>query len=220
MEIDARSENLLRLSGPLNSLTVARHSGPGLRLIFWVQGCSLRCTRKCLNPHLLDQDGGYIVTDDDLARSLLRLAHDFKEVEGVTVLGGEPFDQAAALARSLAPVRLTGLSIMLYTGHTLESLRRSSVPGVARLLELCDVLVDGPFLEEQYEPSLVWRGSLNQRILLLSDRYTDEEIERALAQQRRAASISIGVRGEISVSGAQNPQGAQVLRRLTRPSVL
>lgn len=218
METDSRAETLIRLSAPLNSLTVARHSGPGLRLIFWVQGCSLLCTRKCLNPHLLKQEGGCLVTADELARSLKRLANDFAEVEGVTVLGGEPFDQAAALARALAPVRLGGLSIMIYTGHTLEDLRRSDAPGVGSLLALCDILVDGPFLEEQYEQSLVWRGSLNQRILLLSDRYSEEEIERALARQRRAVSISIGARGDISVSGAQSPEAARSLRRLTRHS--
>ena len=218
MSDDSRDNNLIRLSAPLDSLTVARHSGPGLRLIFWVQGCSLLCTKHCLNPHLLKQEAGYLVTPDKLGRALKGLAGDFKEVEGVTVLGGEPFDQAWALARALAPVRLSGLSVMLYTGHTLESLRRMSRPGVSRLLELCDILVDGPFLEEQYEESLVWRGSLNQRILLLSERYTQGDIEKAMARQRRAVSVSIGVRGEISVSGAQSSEAARELRRLTRAS--
>jgi anaerobic ribonucleoside-triphosphate reductase activating protein len=218
MEMDARKETLLRLSTPPDGMTVARHSGPGLRLIFWVQGCSLLCTRNCLNPHLLKRDGGYLITASDLERTLRRLASDFVEVEGLTVLGGEPFDQAGALAQALAPVRADGLSVMVYTGHTLEALRQSDASGVRQLLELCDILVDGSFVDELYDESLVWRGSLNQRVLLLSNRYTPEDIERALAFQQRAVSISRNIRGDLSVSGAQKPEDARRLRRLTRPA--
>jgi anaerobic ribonucleoside-triphosphate reductase activating protein len=218
MGTDEREEIQLRLSAPASAVTVARHSGPGLRLVFWVQGCSLLCTRNCLNPHLLRREGGHLVAASDLTRSLRRLAHDFAEVEGVTVLGGEPFDQAEALARALAPVHEAGLSLMLYTGHTLDELRGSPAPAVGRLLDLCDILVDGPFVDDLYDESLIWRGSRNQRILLLSDRYRPEDIERALSRQRRAVSISLGARGVVSVSGAQKPEDARQLRRLTRPA--
>lgn len=218
VETDEREEMQLRLSAPAGAVTVARHSGPGLRLIFWVQGCSLLCTRNCLNPHLLRRGGGHLVAAPDLTRALRRLAHDFAEVEGVTVLGGEPFDQAAALALALAPVREAGLSLMLYTGHTLEELRGGGSPAAARLLGLCDILVDGPFVDDLHDESLIWRGSRNQRILLLSERYRPEDIERALGAQRRAVSISLGARGAVSVSGAQKPEDARRLRRLTRPA--
>jgi anaerobic ribonucleoside-triphosphate reductase activating protein len=208
----------IKLSAPPERVTIARHSGPGLRLIVWVQGCSLLCTRHCLNPQLLKQDGGYRVQASRLIQSLLRGSQDYSEVEGVTVLGGEPFDQVEALAYTFAPLRRAGLSIMIYTGHTLEDLRAKNDDAVNRLLSLCDILIDGPFVDELHNESLIWRGSSNQRILLLSQRYTDDDIERALSRQKRAAAISVGPRGDVMVSGAQNLQTARRLRQLTVPA--
>lgn len=218
MNANAATAARLRLSGPLDSLTVARHSGPGLRVIFWVQGCSLRCTRNCLNPHLLREQGGWLVAPSELAETVLTKARDYAEVEGVTVLGGEPFDQAGALAQTLAPVSTAGLSVMVYTGHAFEALRSraESDDGVARLLALCDLLVDGPFVDELFDGSLVWRGSTNQRLLSLSGRYSESDLERALALQRRAVSLLRAPGGAFAVSGAQSPESAGSLRRLAR----
>jgi anaerobic ribonucleoside-triphosphate reductase activating protein len=214
---ESPQNQLIRLSAPPERLTIARHSGPGLRLIFWVQGCRLRCTKNCLNPHLLSEHGGYLTLAAVLTDRLLKYARDYREVEGITVLGGEPFDQAEALADALSPLRETGLSVMLYTGHTLASLRASAKPDIARLLALCDILVDGPFIDELYDETLVWRGSLNQRVILMSQRYIQEDIERAIALQGRALSVSIGRRGDVAVSGAQNLHTARQLTQIARP---
>lgn len=218
MKADASGRERVRLSGPLDSLTVARHSGPGLRVIFWVQGCRLRCTRNCLNPHLLRDEGGVLVAAGELAGALMTRAHDYREIEGVTVLGGEPFDQAASLALALAPVRAAGLSVMVYTGHTLEALSERAVreEGVAALLALCDILVDGPFVDRLYDESLIWRGSTNQRLLLLSGRYGERDIERALRLQGRAVSLMRAPDGAVAVSGPQDPSQARGLRLLAQ----
>jgi anaerobic ribonucleoside-triphosphate reductase activating protein len=210
--IESESELLLHLAEPVDRLAIGRHSGPGLRLIFWVQGCSLLCTRKCLNPHLLKQ-GGYAVKPSQLTEILLRFSRDYSEIEGITVLGGEPFDQASALAEALDPAASEGLSIMIYTGHTLESLRDSPDRANAQLLAMCDILVDGPFIDELYDESLIWRGSQNQRVLLLSDYYSEKDIEMAISNQKRALVLSISTRGDWAVSGAQS---RQIARRLTR----
>lgn len=206
---------MIELASPPERVTIARHSGPGLRLILWVQGCSLLCTQRCLNPHLL-KPGGYRAPASRLTRVILSYAEEFNELEGVTVLGGEPFDQAGPLALALAPVSARGLSILVYTGHVLEDLQAGNDDGVNRLLAICDILIDGPFVDALYDEGLIWRGSSNQRILLLSGRYDDGDIERALAAQKRAAAISVGERGDVAVSGAQNPATAQQLRRLTK----
>ena len=216
--METASDPIIRLSAPPERLTVGHHNGPGLRLIFWVQGCSLLCTRNCLNPHLLKRDGGYAAPASSLTEVLLRLARDYSEAEGVTVLGGEPFDQAEALAIALAPVRAAGLSIMAYSGHTLESLRAAGGDAVNRLLGLCDLLVDGPFIDELYDESLIWRGSSNQRILRLSDRYSAEDVKQALMSQKRALSFSAGSRNDIAISGAQSVNAARRLMALTRPA--
>jgi anaerobic ribonucleoside-triphosphate reductase activating protein len=206
-------EAALRLAARPERLSVVHHSGPGLRLVLWVQGCSLRCTRRCINPALLDPAGGFQVAAAELARALLAKAGDYPDAEGVTVLGGEPFDQAAGLAAALAPVRAAGLSTMVYSGHRLEDLERSADPGVGRLLALCDLLVDGPFVDALYDPRLVWRGSSNQRLLRLTGRYTEADLAAAMARQGRSLWVSQAPAGDVQVSGAQSPAVAGTLRR-------
>ncbi len=214
-------ERWLRLASPPERMSIGHHNGPGLRISLWVQGCSLRCTSRCLNQHLIPDKGGHLMPASRLTASLRRLAADYRQVEGITVLGGEPFDQAAALAAALAPVRAQGLSIMVYTGHLWEDLRASHDSGARALLALCDILVDGPFLAEQHDDSLVWRGSRNQRILRLSDRYGAADVEHGLERQRRAFYLARSP-GDMVVAGAQNPTTARDLRRAatTLPSLV
>jgi anaerobic ribonucleoside-triphosphate reductase activating protein len=121
----------------------------------------------------------------------------------VTVLGGEPFEQADAVADLLERLRRDGLSTMVYSGHTWESLKRSPQPGIARLLATVDLLVDGPFLPEFYEETLAWRGSSNQRLLCLTDRYEERTLAEAYSRQKKGFSIQIG-NGSISLSGLQS----------------
>jgi anaerobic ribonucleoside-triphosphate reductase activating protein len=161
----------------------------------------------------LSTTGGHLVTAEELTRALLRKAADYREAEGVTVLGGEPFEQAAALAVALAPVRAAGLSVMCYSGHLLEGLQASSDPGPHALLALCDLLVDGPFREELYDPALLWRGSRNQRILRLSDRYSEADLEAAMARQGRSLWISHSPQGDVVASGAQSREIVSRQRR-------
>lgn len=208
---------VLRLGAPVSGIVVAHHNGPGLRAIVWVQGCSLLCTKRCLNPHLLSAAGGYETTAAELFGRLLDLQHDYDELEGVTVLGGEPFDQAAALARVLNEVRLRGLSTMVYTGHVFEKLATSTDSGIAALLAATDVLVDGPFSDHLHDGTLIWRGSSNQRLLTLTDRYTRDDLDAAMARQRRAMYVSASPHTATVVAGPQTPEAARRLRRLAIP---
>jgi anaerobic ribonucleoside-triphosphate reductase activating protein len=203
----------LRLSAPPDKASVAHHSGPGLRVIFWVQGCALRCTRECLNPHLLTSNGGHLVDPQVAGRWLLAVLRQYADAEGVTVLGGEPFEQAAALAVTLRIIREAGYSTVVYSGHVYEMLRDSGNAGVQSLLREVDVLVDGPYLSEESDPSLVWRGSRNQRVLPLTDRYSAEQLEEAQRRQGRAMFVSHAPDGSISVSGLQSRVAAGIARR-------
>ena len=203
----------LRLAAPLDRIAVAHHSGPGLRAIVWVQGCSLLCTRVCLNPHLLSTSGGEETTPYELAEAIIVLKRNYRELEGLTVLGGEPFDQAAGLSIALAAIRREGLSTMIYSGHILETLEQRT--GARELLRHTDLLVDGPYVEEEHDDSLIWRGSKNQRILCLTDRYCPADIDAAIARQRRSVFISISHRDAV-VSGAQTRATAAALRAVAR----
>ena len=204
----------LHLGHDLWSLRPTLHNGPGWRVPLWVQGCSIRCTTVCLNPHFLSGDGGFHHRVEDIAARLRDLVdRAWIDIEGVTVLGGEPTDQAAAVGRFFAAARDVGLSTMLYSGATLEQLRARGSADIDALLALTDILVDGPFRAREFDKELIWRGSRNQRILPLTSRYSEADIERALAAQGRSFSALFLPDGRVSVSGLQTRSGAGRIER-------
>jgi anaerobic ribonucleoside-triphosphate reductase activating protein len=203
----------IRLGHTLATLRPTLHNGPGWRVAVWVQGCRHRCTDRCLNPHFLDPAGGHdyaVATVGDAVRAAAAASPE--PVDGVTVLGGEPFEQAAAVAAVLAPLRRAGLSAMVYSGHVYEALRRAPDPGIAALLAETDVLVDGPFLPEFYDEALPWRGSTNQRLLCLTGRHSPDGLAAAASRQGKGFSLHAGG-GVVSVSGLQTPSGAAAVAR-------
>ncbi|SBT52553.1 4Fe-4S single cluster domain-containing protein [Micromonospora auratinigra] len=165
-----------RPAGPTELVRVARFlpatraEGPGERTAVWVQGCAVRCP-GCFNPQLWTFRGGTATAPADLVRQVLAAG-----TEGLTLLGGEPFDQAAALAEVAAGVRRAGRSVMTFTGYTRDGLRRAVEAGrndVARLLAETDLLVAGPFRADLVDPTRPWVGSTNQEFVLLNDRFPD-----------------------------------------------
>lgn len=199
----------LRLGHSLRSLRPSLTNGPGWRVCLWVQGCSLRCTENCINPHLLPAEGGVVVDGEDLIACIQNVRRSHPQIEGVSILGGEPTDQAEALAPLLGSLRASGLSTMLYSGYVYEALLRSPSTAIHQLLGETDLLVDGPFLSHLYCGELAWRGSRNQRLLCLSDRYSSAELERRHIEQRKAFSFLILPSGLVSVSGIQDAAAAQ-----------
>jgi anaerobic ribonucleoside-triphosphate reductase activating protein len=147
--------------------------GPGRRFAVWVQGCPMRCA-GCCNPQMLRFEGGDEIAEDDLAGRVGQI----EGVEGISLLGGEPFAQAVACAAFAERVRANGLSVMIYTGFTLSELeakRERGEPGIGELLAACDVLVDGPYDREKPERERRWIGSTNQVMHFLSDRYRADD---------------------------------------------
>lgn len=144
--------------------------GPGLRFAVWFQGCPLRCP-GCCNPEFLPFRGGTAVPVIELVAQLRHQVHFTPDLEGVSLLGGEPFAHAAAAAEVAAEARRLGLSVMVYSGYTLEQLRDRDDGDSRRLLALTDILVDGPYVREQPEASRRWVGSTNQRLHFLTGRY-------------------------------------------------
>lgn len=134
--------------------------------MLWVQGCPFRCP-GCVAPETLPLDGGDLASVSELAQELVQIP----EIEGITFSGGEPMLQAAALCSLIDRVRATSdLSWMSYTGFTLEQLRQRGSPAQRALLQRLDILVDGLYVRSR-ATDLKWRGSDNQRVHLLSDRY-------------------------------------------------
>ena len=146
--------------------------GPGRRAALWVQGCSIRCP-GCFNRHSWPERGGTLVGWAALAERIVAV----DGIEGLTLLGGEPFDQAAPVARLAEAVRARGLGVMTFTGYTLEALRGAGRPEHEALLAATDLLVDGPYLADRPERRRPWVGSSNQRFHFLTARYAALEAE-------------------------------------------
>ncbi|MEK6760041.1 MAG: 4Fe-4S single cluster domain-containing protein [Deltaproteobacteria bacterium] len=158
--------NLLNIHGVLKRSMV---NGPGTRLVVFFQGCDRGCP-GCFNPDTHSKEARTLYSAEDLIEAyLMGSAGQAGQVEGLTVSGGEPFMQSAGLGRLLFLARTRGLSTLVYTGYLREELRAD--PDMARPLEYIDVLIDGPFIEGLREPTLLARGSTNQRVHLLTGRY-------------------------------------------------
>ena len=104
----------------------------------------------------------------DDTEEVIRLMDANPLLDGLTLSGGEPFEQAAACLALARAARERGLSVWAYTGYTLEALRQRGDADIDELLGLCDVLVDGPFVLAQRSLELDFRGSANQRLIDLN----------------------------------------------------
>jgi anaerobic ribonucleoside-triphosphate reductase activating protein len=131
-------------------------------------------------------------------------------IEGITLLGGEPLahvEGAAALARR---VQKLGLSVMIFSGYTLEEARRLPDSAVGELLGLTDILVDGPYVREQPETRRRWVGSANQRVHFLSERYRADDPRWLLRN-----TLELRLRGpELTVNGFPAHSAVGLWKRL------
>ena len=134
--------------------------GPGIRYVIFTQGCPHHCP-GCHNPQTHDPAGGREADAEEIVRQI----DADPLISGVTFSGGEPFLQAEALVPLAEAVKAQGRNLMIYTGYRYEELMEMERPGVRRLLELADLLVDGPFLLAERDLTLAYRGSANQRVI-------------------------------------------------------
>jgi anaerobic ribonucleoside-triphosphate reductase activating protein len=185
-------------------LASTRVEGPGERACVWVQGCPIRCA-GCAVPWTWPEDGGDAVSVEDLARRIL----DGPPVEGVTFAGGEPFAQAGPLAQVAALLRAEGLSVLTYSGYTIESLRRGARADWDALLDATDLLVDGPFLAGRTGGAAGLAGSSNQRLHFLTPRYAHLRDELQSDPQR--IEVRLGADGEILVNGVVSPDALEAM---------
>jgi anaerobic ribonucleoside-triphosphate reductase activating protein len=176
--------------------------GPGRRFALWVQGCPIRCA-GCCNPEMFDERGGEERSVDEL------LAQIGPDVEGVTLLGGEPFSQATELAAFARAVKARGLTVMIFSGYTLEDLHARL--DATALLGFTDLLVDAPYDRTLPEPpppiGRRWIGSTNQTMHVLTTAYSPED-----PRMREANTIEIRIsRSQLLINGW--PSAQQLVRR-------
>jgi anaerobic ribonucleoside-triphosphate reductase activating protein len=185
---------------PVQTLQIAQvvpcteAEGPGKRFAVWFQGCPLRCP-GCCNPEFLSFSGGQTRTLEEMTAWISQTREE-SEIEGITLLGGEPFAHTVA---SLALARVSrglNLSVMIFSGFAIEELINRPEPEVAELLAFTDILVDGPYEREKPDTKRRWIGSTNQRIHFLTNRYSFDD------DWREHNTLEIRVLGrEITING-------------------
>lgn len=141
--------------------------GPGCRAALWVQGCPIRCA-GCFNTAAWDFNGGDVRSTDVLLAEIVKARGT---IEGISLVGGEPFAQAAGTAHLASQCRKAGLSVVTFSGYDYPFLRDAGRPDWTALLNATDLLLAGPFKKNQLETIRPWVGSRNQEFIFLTDRY-------------------------------------------------
>ena len=141
----------------------SRINGPGQRMVVFFQGCERNCP-GCFNPSTHPQNTVKLYTPEEIFENYLSSG-----IDGITVSGGEPFLQIEGLYGLLKAAKKRGLTTVVYTGFRYGELAENG--RLKTVFDFTDVLVDGGFDMVMIEPTLLARGSTNQRIYFLSGVY-------------------------------------------------
>lgn len=151
-------------------------NGKGIRVVLWVSGCSLHC-KGCQNPGTWDINSGKPF--DEMAKKELFEALDKPYIQGITFSGGHPLEDKniECIENLITEIKekFPNKDIWLYTGYTWDEITIELGEIVDNhnykrfnrhvIIEKCDVVVDGAYIEEQRDLTLEWRGSRNQRVV-------------------------------------------------------
>ena len=176
-----------------NIIKKTKVEGPELRYCIWVQGCSRHC-KGCQAVHTWSHSGGKVFNTVDVIADI----KSQKGIEGVTFLGGEPFEQAEALGLIAEEVQKLGLGVLCFTGDLIENLKKEEKN--KKLLKNIDLLIDGEFRIEEVDYSRPWCGSKNQRYHFLTNRYNEEIFEK----YKNKVEVNISPNGTIFMNGMGN----------------
>lgn len=146
---------LIRIAGIEEESIV---DGPGIRLVIFTQGCKHNCI-DCHNPETHSFQGGDLID----INQIIQMIKENPLLDGITLSGGEPFEQAYECSLLAKKVRGLGLNIVTYSGYTFEELLKAEK--FRSLLLETDLLVDGRFEINKKSTLLPFRGSTNQRII-------------------------------------------------------
>ncbi len=177
--------------------------GPGERIGIWTAGCSRRCP-GCANPELWDRHPQQRIDVEKLAAYINTLFD--RRVDGITITGGEPFEQAKELSELLDCLKVK-TEVLVFSGNTFENLEKNNE--YKKFLNRIDVLIDGPYVEELNDGVAALRGSANQRIHYLN-KTVREKYEAYLKEGRKIQNFIYDYR-TVSV-GIHNPSKVNLER--------
>ena len=139
------------------------NNGYGCRMTLWLPGCTHKCP-GCHNAHTHDYDQGEILDETAYQKLVSELNKPY--IKGLTISGGDPLDQSNDVLDELYELILRlrtdvqNLDIWLYTGYYIDDLSPKQID----IVDLCDVVVDGPYICTRQDITLPFRGSTNQTI--------------------------------------------------------
>ena len=171
--------------------------GPGVRSVFWTQGCNLAC-KGCWNTQYWSAKGGTEIQVSELLKEIQAL----KDIEGITLLGGEPLQQAKASLELIKGAKSLGLSVFLYTGYEPSEFDETMLA----CFNLSDIAVTGRYVQELRDTGLRWRGSQNQQVHFISDLYNQ-----SVLQEQTEVECHILPNGEIRMVGYAEPELSNLL---------
>ncbi len=163
--------------------------GPGKRFAIWLQGCSRRC-KGCYAVDTWSHDPQMLYDVNEFAD----MVNSIEAIEGITILGGEPFEQAEELLNLIHLIR-SELSIILFTGFKLKDLEAMNDRCINEILDSIDVLVDGKYDEQVKDLSRPMVGSSNQEFIFLTDRYQYEDFP------KNDIEIRVNKNGTVLING-------------------
>lgn len=165
----------------------SRANGPGARFVVWLQGCTLGCP-GCFNQHTHDPLGGREIALDEVIAAMRA-----SQSQGLSLSGGEPLQNIPSALALLDAAREIGMSTLAFSGYTIDEIR--ALPDGEAVLARLDVLIDGRYVSTRRSASGL-RGSDNQQIRLLTNRYTLADVEAT-----PVAEIRIAANGELVLTG-------------------
>ena len=154
--------------------------GEGISVSLWTQGCPHHC-KGCHNPETWDFNGGYEDTTNEIRGTIVKALGANNIQRNFSILGGEPLckQNAEDVFTILTCVRMAypNIKIFLWTGYTYEYLLSLNNTTINGILSKIDILIDGPFIEEQRDISLYLKGSRNQRVINLKQMRNENTTE-------------------------------------------
>ena len=175
------SDLLLNVSATMSR---SRANGPGVRAVIWVQGCTIGCS-GCYSASTHPHSSNSLVEPSEVVEWILAIP----SIEGITISGGEPFEQAAALVDIIGQMKRVRpeLTVFIFSGHEYQTLLQSEEKSVRKLIQHSDMLSTGPYIAKLRDQALLWRGSSNQELHYITERYHPQhgrDVVRRFANRR------------------------------------
>lgn len=163
--------------------------GPGCRTVIWTQGCSIQC-KGCWNTHMWNFEPKTLLSVDELLSQILSYKPD---IDGITLLGGEPLDQYHEVLQLCQKTQENGLSVMLFTGYEMHEIYQKNMQDIL----LCtDILITGRYDLTKRTLEHQWIGSTNQEIHFLTEKYRQYKI-----QNNNYVEITLTDTGALNILG-------------------